>query len=121
MPCSLVAIALSTGGVHWMGLGFAAASLASRAGFVRFRSTPWCAGVLRKGISFGNTPAHHGVDLKRTNPARLAREAAAKPNPIQWTPPVLSAIATKEQGIDELVSALDRHFAYLQDSGTLRA
>src|SRR5437868_10500379 len=53
---------------------------------------------LRKGISFGNTPAHHGVDLKRVNPARLAREAAAKSSPMDWTPPVMSAIATKEQG-----------------------
>jgi len=76
---------------------------------------------LRKGISFGNTPAHHGVDLKRVNPARLAREAAAKSSPMDWTPPVMSAIATKEQGIDELVAALDRHFAYLEESGTLRA
>src|SRR5207237_4645361 len=48
------------------------------------------------------------------------REAAAKPNPVEWTPPVLSSIATKEHGIDELVAALDRHFAYLQESGTLR-
>jgi len=76
---------------------------------------------LRKGISFGNTPAHHGVDLKRVNPARLAREAAAKPSSVDWTPPVMSATATKEQGIDELVAALDRHFAYLGESGTLRA
>jgi len=76
---------------------------------------------LRKGISFGNTPAHHGVDLKRTNPARAAREAAAKNNPVEWTPPVLSAVATKEEGIDEIVTALDRHFAYLEQSGTLRA
>ena len=76
---------------------------------------------LRKGISFGNTPAHHGVDLKRVNPARLAREAAAKSSPMDWTPPVMSAIATKEQGIDELVAALDRHFAYLEESGTPRA
>jgi len=75
---------------------------------------------LRKGISFGNTPAHHGVDLKRANPARVAREAAARADPVQWTPPVLSAIATKEQGIDEIVAALDRHFAYLERSGTLR-
>jgi len=76
---------------------------------------------LRKGISFGNTPAHHGVDLKRVNPARLAREASAKPSSVEWTPPVMSAIATKEQGIDELVTAIDRHFAYLEESGTLRA
>ena len=76
---------------------------------------------LRKGISFGKTPAHHGVDLKRMNPARVAREAAAKTDPLEWTPPVLSAVATRGEGIDAIVTALDRHFAYLEQSGTLRA
>src|SRR5207247_3251169 len=63
---------------------------------------------LRKGISFGNTPAHHGVDLKRVNPARVAREAAAAANPIEWTPPVLGSVATKGEGVDEIAAALDR-------------
>jgi LAO/AO transport system kinase len=76
---------------------------------------------LRKGVSFDKVPAHHGVDLKRVNPARMAREAAADPTPTVWTPPVLRLVATKEEGIDDLVAALDRHFAYLEESGTLRA
>ena len=76
---------------------------------------------LRKGISFDKVPAHHGVDLKRFNPARTAREAAADPAPKDWTPPVLRAVATKEEGIDDVVAALDRHFAYLEASGQLRA
>ena len=29
---------------------------------------------LRKGISFGSAPAHHGIDLKRVNPARAQNE-----------------------------------------------
>ena len=76
---------------------------------------------LRKGISFDKVPAHHGVDLKKVNPARMAREAAADPAPTHWTPPVLRAVATKEEGIAELVAALDRHFAYLEESGQLHA
>jgi LAO/AO transport system kinase len=76
---------------------------------------------LRRDISFGAVPAHHGVELKQMNPARLAREAAAAANPVEWTPPVLRAVAVKEEGIDEIISALDRHFAYLEQSGTLRA
>ena len=76
---------------------------------------------LRRGISFEKVPAHHGVDLKRFNPARMAREAAADPGATEWTPPVLRAVATKEEGITELVAALDRHFAYLEASGQLRA
>ncbi|HEX6626658.1 MAG TPA: methylmalonyl Co-A mutase-associated GTPase MeaB [Gemmatimonadaceae bacterium] len=76
---------------------------------------------LRKGVSFDKVPAHHGVDLKRMNPARAAREAAADRTATEWTPPVLRAVATKEEGIDDLVAALDRHFAYLEQSGKLRA
>jgi LAO/AO transport system kinase len=76
---------------------------------------------LRKGASFNNVPAHHGVDLKRFNPARVAREAAAAENPVEWTPPVLSAIAVKQEGIAAIVDALDKHFRYLEESGTLRA
>ncbi|MDP9176663.1 MAG: methylmalonyl Co-A mutase-associated GTPase MeaB [Gemmatimonadota bacterium] len=74
---------------------------------------------LRRGIGYGNVPAHHGVDLKRVNPARAAREAAAESHATVWTPPVLRAAAAKDEGITELVAALDRHFEYLQQSGAL--
>jgi LAO/AO transport system kinase len=93
---------------------------ADRPGADRLRNDVELMLGLRKGVSFGNVPGHHGVDLKR-NPARAAREAAAVENPMVWTPPVLSAIATKEDGIDRIVAALDKHFAYLEESGTLRA
>lgn len=75
---------------------------------------------LRRGIGYGSVPAHHGVDLKRVNPARAAREAAADSGPAEWTPPVLRAVAMKDEGITELVASLDRHFEYLEKSGTLR-
>jgi LAO/AO transport system kinase len=93
---------------------------ADRPGADRLRNDVELMLGLRKGVSFGNVPGHHGVDLKR-NPARAAREAAAVENPMVWTPPVMSAIATKEDGIDRIVAALDKHFAYLEESGTLRA
>ncbi|HMG01228.1 MAG TPA: methylmalonyl Co-A mutase-associated GTPase MeaB, partial [Gemmatimonadaceae bacterium] len=92
---------------------------ADRPGADRLRNDVELMLGLRKGVSFGNMPAHHGIDLKRMNPARAAREAAAAPNPVEWTPPVLSAIATKGEGIDEIVAALDRHFVYLEQSGKL--
>ena len=76
---------------------------------------------LRAGSSLRNVPAHHGVDLKRlNNPARLAREAAAEAHPAQWTPPVLRAVASQGEGVEELLEAIDRHFAFLEDSGSLR-
>src|SRR5687767_12399526 len=94
---------------------------ADRPGADRLRNDVELMLGLRKGVSFGNVPAHHGVDLKRLNPARLAREAAATANPTDWTPPVLSAVATRQEGITEIMAAVDRHFAYLEQSGTLRA
>jgi LAO/AO transport system kinase len=92
---------------------------ADRPGADRLRNDVELMLGLRKGVSFGNVPAHHGVDLKRMNPARLAREAAMSEDAVAWTPPVLSAVAVKNEGIDTIVAALDRHFAYLERSGTL--
>jgi LAO/AO transport system kinase len=77
---------------------------------------------LRKGHSYSNMPAHHGVDLKRIkNPARVAREEARDDNAGTWTPPVLRAVAAKGEGIAEIMESLDRHFAYLERSGELRS
>jgi LAO/AO transport system kinase len=93
---------------------------ADRPGADRLRNDVELMLGLRKGVSFSNAPAHHGVDLKRMNPARLAREAARAEEPVDWTPPVLSAVAVKEEGIDTIIAALDKHFTYLERSGTLR-
>jgi LAO/AO transport system kinase len=73
------------------------------------------------GSSLRNVPAHHGVDLKNVpNPARAARAAAALDDQDKWTPPVLRSVGTTGEGLDELVAALDRHYAYLERSGALR-
>ncbi len=76
---------------------------------------------MRVGEALRNVPAHHGVDLKKImNPARIAREAAASDRADAWTPPVLRTVASKGEGIGDLVTALDRHFRYLEASGELR-
>jgi LAO/AO transport system kinase len=77
---------------------------------------------LRSGATMKDVPAHHGVDLKKANPARAAREAA-KANGAEaerWMPPVLRTVGVTGEGIAELVDALERHFAYLEQSGTLQ-
>ena len=77
---------------------------------------------LRKGNTYANMPAHHGVNLKRMmNPARAAREDARAPEADKWTPPVLRAVAAKGEGISELLEALDKHFGYLERTGELRS
>ena len=75
---------------------------------------------LRSGETMKNVPAHHGVDLTVKNPARIAREAAAREQTEGWVPPVLRTVASKGEGIAELVTALDRHWRYLEASGELR-
>ena len=84
---------------------------------------------LRNGATLKNVPAHHGVDLRRPmthdeqmamNPGRAARAAAKTERPETWTPPVLRSVAVKAEGIAEMVAALDRHFRYLESSGTLQ-
>lgn len=84
---------------------------------------------LRSGATLKNVPAHHGVDLGRAmtkdeqmamNPGRAARAAAKDANAESWTPPVLRTVAAKGEGIDDVVAAVDRHFGYLEKSGTLR-
>jgi LAO/AO transport system kinase len=76
---------------------------------------------LRRGSASSNVPAHHGVQLKSFNPIRIAREAAKSDDPDkQWTPPVLGTIASKGEGIDTLLAAVDRHFRYLEASGGLK-
>ncbi len=76
---------------------------------------------LRKGAHFRNMPAHHGVDLKKAaNPMRIAREAAGETAEEGWTPPVLSSVAARGEGIAELLGSVDAHFSYLEKSGALR-
>ncbi|HVF39962.1 MAG TPA: methylmalonyl Co-A mutase-associated GTPase MeaB [Gemmatimonadaceae bacterium] len=92
-----------------------------RPGADRLRSDVELMLGLRKGASYANVPAHHGVDLKRVmNPARAAREDASANEGDQWTPPVLRVVAVKEEGITELTDSLDKHFNYLERTGKLR-
>jgi LAO/AO transport system kinase len=75
---------------------------------------------LRAGATLRDVPAHHGVDLKAVNPKRVAREAAKRDDADHWTPPVLRTVGSTGEGLEELLGSLDRHFAYLERSGTLQ-
>jgi LAO/AO transport system kinase len=90
---------------------------------------------LRRGGAGADVPAHHGIDLAALaedpahrdfvrdamNPARAARREAAGEQTASWTPPVLRSVAAKEEGVTEVLDALDRHGRYLEASGELRA
>lgn len=94
---------------------------ADRPGADRLRNDVELMLGLRAGHTMKDVPAHHGVELKKKNPARVAREAAAHNDEQRWTPPVLRSVASTGEGIPELVEALDAHFAYLEGSGTLQS
>ena len=99
-----------------------AVNKADRPGADRLRNELELMLGLRGGHALRNTPAHHGVDLKTiANPARAARAAATDPQAESWTPPVLGTVGVKEEGIVELIAALDRHFEFLTRTGGLRA
>jgi LAO/AO transport system kinase len=96
-------------------------NMADRPGADRVRTDIELMLGMRAAEALRNTPAHHGVDLKKiNNPARIAREAAAADQTESWTPPVLRTIAQKGDGISDLITALDRHVRYLESSGELR-
>src|ERR1019366_9555476 len=40
--------------------------------------------------------------------------------PDLWRPPVLKTVAARGDGIDEVMAAIDDHFAWMEGSGTLR-
>jgi len=71
---------------------------------------------IRKGNAFRHVPAHHGHSS-----ASGARAGAAQANssPAGWESPVLVASASKNEGIDAIVAALDQHHAWLESSGEL--
>ena len=75
---------------------------------------------LRTGQLARHLPPHHGVDLAHVSRKdRAGRATPASDAEPSWVPPVLATSAERGEGIDELATALDAHFDYLQASGTL--
>ena len=69
---------------------------------------------IRRGNAFRNMPAHHGFRAGASDPSAVppARRES-------WQQPVLLTVAAKGEGIPPLVAELDRHYAWLEQSGTL--
>ena len=77
---------------------------------------------LRRGNALRHMTRHHGADSRtvgRPDRASLPSDGPTVPPSDAWEPPVLATAATTGTGVDELAAALDRHYAYLQASGTL--
>jgi LAO/AO transport system kinase len=100
---------------------------ADRPGADRLRQELEVAIGLRGGHAFRHVPAHHGLDHKTANTASGkasasdGESAAVGTAPAVWEPPVVATAAVQGEGIAELAGALDRHFAFLEEGGGLRA
>ncbi len=68
---------------------------------------------IRRGNAFRHVVAHHG----RSESGNVARSGV--PTPQSWEAPVVSTVAPKGEGIDDLVSAFDAHHTWLSASGAL--
>ena len=81
---------------------------------------------IRRGNAFVNVRPHHGradgqrADGQMDGGAVKNRPSAHQPiSPSEWEPPVLTTVASKSEGIDGLVSALDQHRDFLERTGKL--
>ena len=75
---------------------------------------------LRAGHALKDIPAHHGVDLGRVTRAERSTDAAPA-EPEGWSAPVLPTNALTGEGLEELLTAIDRHRVWLEESGQLAA
>ena len=77
---------------------------------------------IRRGNAWRHVAGHHRAGRRAAgqagSPDASTRPPAYPPN---WEPPVLATVAVQGAGVAELMDALDRHYAYLQTSGTLEA
>ncbi|HXO85589.1 MAG TPA: methylmalonyl Co-A mutase-associated GTPase MeaB [Gemmatimonadales bacterium] len=69
---------------------------------------------IRRGNAFAHITPHHSP---RAGEGGRRRAKAVTGD--SWEPPVLTTVASKGEGISELVAALDRHHDYLVSSGKL--
>ncbi len=68
---------------------------------------------LRRGNAYRHVTPHHGQTPRR----RDAQTPSASSD--SWEPPVLLTVASKGDGTDEVVDAVERHWDYLERSGEL--
>ena len=91
---------------------------ADRTGADRLRQEIEVTLGIRQGSAFRHLPAHHGA--LESGPPGSAGSAAPEPEEAGWRQAVLGTVAVECQGLDELLTALTRHWEWLEASGTLR-
>jgi LAO/AO transport system kinase len=69
---------------------------------------------LRRAVS--GRPADHDADHRMTHPAGAPPAAADA----DWEPPIVRTVAVRDEGVAELIDAIDRHRAHLEVTGQRR-
>jgi LAO/AO transport system kinase len=80
---------------------------------------------IRRGNAFRHVRAHHGrsagaPESRRVGASRNTSPSAPPPlRPSVWEQPVILTSAVKDEGVADLIAALDRHNEWLSQSGEL--
>src|ERR1051325_8635711 len=70
----------------------------------------------RQGNAFRGMRAHHGVAVGRKDGRTEGRNEGAREG---WEPPVLLTTASKGDGVEALLEAIDRHYDWMEAHGEL--
>src|SRR3970282_1198017 len=70
---------------------------------------------IRRGNAFRHMAPHHGRSLPPLRPLPRVGEGAEG----TWEPPVFLTVASKGEGVEEVVNAIERHAGFLAASGEL--
>jgi len=95
---------------------------ADRPGADRLESEIRVMMAIREGNVLEAVRSHHGVRIDGPrNPEGSAgpRKAPEVGEPGAWAKPVLQTVALEGRGVEALAEALDRHFGWLRETGTL--
>ena len=71
---------------------------------------------IRRGNAFRHVAPHHSPHRAVEGGGRRAKAGEGEPG---WEPPVLATVASKGDGVADLVAALDQHHTFLQKSSAL--
>ncbi len=62
-------------------------------------------------------PLDHDAHHRRVRARAEGRPVQVVPGPREWEPPILKVIASRDQGLDQVVTAIDQHRHFLEETG----
>ncbi len=62
-------------------------------------------------------PLDHDAHHRRVRARAEGRPVQVAPGPREWEPPILKVIASRDQGLDQVVTAIDQHRHFLEETG----